>query len=279
VIVWEAATGREVLKTTLRDHSVQAIALTADGRVVAFTLTSPTTNSFQRLTQGAVTVIDPATGAAKTVWMRPDRPSRFALSPDGRRAVCVSPQSKVAIVLDIPAGGVLHQIECQTGMMMRVAFSPAGRYLVTAGLPKELAVWDMESGALVHQFACPESFFGFNAAAVSGDGRQVAVGVGPGAGPPEVVLFHPTREPRRIPAKMPLVNAVEFSPDGRRVAAYSGGDSVIRVWDADTAREAIVLRGYPTTVRAIAFSPDGRHLAAGYRDGRVVVWDLDPSGQ
>ncbi|HKB04748.1 MAG TPA: hypothetical protein VKD90_21165, partial [Gemmataceae bacterium] len=83
-------------------------------------------------------------------------------------------------------------------------------------------------------------------------------------------------EPRRIVAQMPLVSAVEYSPDGRRVAASSGGDSVIRVWDADTAREEIVLRGYPTTVRAMAFSPDGRHLAAGYRDGRVVVWDLDP---
>jgi WD40 repeat protein len=260
----------------VRDHSVQAVALTADGPVVAFTLTSPAKNSVERLTHGGVAVIDLATGATKTAWTRPDRPSRFALSPDGRLAACVSSQSKVAVVLDIPAGRVLHQIECQTGMMMRVAFSPDGRYLVTAGLPKELAVWDMESGALVHQFACPETFFGFNAAAVSADGQRVAVGVGPGAGPPEVVLFRPNGEPRRIPAQMPLVSAVEYSRDGRRVAAFSGGDSVIRVWDADTGREEIVFRGYPTTVRAMAFSPDRRHLAAGYRDGRVVVWDLDP---
>ncbi|HKB05175.1 MAG TPA: serine/threonine-protein kinase, partial [Gemmataceae bacterium] len=198
VLVWEAATGREVLKTFLMDHSVQAIALTADSRVVAFTHTSPAKNSVERLTHGAVAIIDLATGAAKTAWTRPDRPSRFALSPDGRRAVCVSPQSKIAVVLDIPSGQVRHQIECQTGIMMRVAFSPDGHYLVTAGLPKELAVWDMESGALVHQFPCPETFFGFNAVAVSGEGRRVAVGVGPGAGPPEVVLFRPGAEPRRI---------------------------------------------------------------------------------
>jgi WD40 repeat protein len=72
-----------------------------------------------------------------------------------------------------------------------------------------------------------------------------------------------------------MVTAIEYSPDGRWIAAYSGMDSAIRVVDAETGRQDIVLRGYPSVVRSMAFHPDSRKLIAGYKDGRVVVWGLD----
>jgi hypothetical protein len=274
VWAWDASTGREVFHVPVRDHTIHSLALAADGRVVAATRTSPP-SAAQRATFGAVAIIDPVAGTATTAWTRPDRPAQFALAPDGRRAACVSAQSRVALVLDVPTGRVLHQVEL-AGTIMRAAFSPDGRYLVLAGLPKELSVWDAVSGALVQPFACPESFFGFNAVAVSADGRHAAVGVGPGVGAAELVLFGPGAEPRRIPAQMPVVSTVEYSRDGRRVAAFGGADSMIRVWDAESGREEIVLRGHPTAARAVAFRPDGRQLAASYRDGRIVVWNLDP---
>ena len=60
------------------------------------------------------------------------------------------------------------------------------------------------------------------------------------------------------------VNAVAFSPDGRRVASGSGsyfdnegtGDLVVR--DAASGREVFAHRGLPGGLRAVAFSPDGR---------------------
>src|SRR5262249_13088388 len=69
-----------------------------------------------------------------------------------------------------------------------------------------------------------------------------------------------------------LVSAVAFSPDGRRIAAYTD-DLMVRVWDTSTAEEVACLGGEGPVVGA-AFSPDGRLLAAGAEDGTVWVWDV-----
>jgi WD40 repeat protein len=79
---------------------------------------------------------------------------------------------------------------------------------------------------------------------------------------------------------------VRFSPDERFVALAgqvhygnpgspeaAGGDSSVRVFDAESGKQVAQLNGHAGYVGAIAFSPDGSLIATGGDDGTARVWE------
>jgi WD40 repeat protein len=54
----------------------------------------------------------------------------------------------------------------------------------------------------------------------------------------------------------------------------SSQDQTIRLWDVETGREVLILRGHTAPVSDIAFSPDGVHLASASYDGTIREYVL-----
>ncbi len=83
------------------------------------------------------------------------------------------------------------------------------------------------------------------------------------------------------------VNAVAFSPDGRRLAAAGGGtsrrsaptdsapvDYRIWLWDWEDEQVAKQFKGHTDSITSVVFSSNGEWLISGSDDGTVVVWDV-----
>lgn len=62
---------------------------------------------------------------------------------------------------------------------------------------------------------------------------------------------------------------------GGRFVLTSGGDGLVRFWDADTLEPGRVMKWGIGKLHAVTVSPDGLLAAAGGEKGQVVVWDLD----
>jgi WD40 repeat protein len=70
------------------------------------------------------------------------------------------------------------------------------------------------------------------------------------------------------------VTSVVWSPDGKRLATGSD-DNTAKVWDAQTGKELLTLRGRSDAVMSVAWSPDGKRLATASDDKMVKVWDAE----
>lgn len=74
------------------------------------------------------------------------------------------------------------------------------------------------------------------------------------------------RRPSRIITELTdVVNAMQFSPDGRTLAITRGSrdENRVELWDTGTGNLRRTIRGFDGTIWSVSFSPDGRTLITG----------------
>ena len=76
---------------------------------------------------------------------------------------------------------------------------------------------------------------------------------------------------RQLAAQDGAIFALDWSPDGTRMAVAGAGSSVI-IYDADTGLPLASCQGHTAGIYAVAFSPDGARLATGGFDGQVRLY-------
>ena len=70
--------------------------------------------------------------------------------------------------------------------------------------------------------------------------------------------------------------SVDFSPDGRLLAAGSDNGDVVLFDVASRQPLGVALGGHAGSVFSVAFADDGKRLASAGADGRVLLWDVQP---
>jgi hypothetical protein len=187
-------------------------------------------------------------------------------SPDGK--LLATGTVAFLRIWEVPSGKLLHTVQGHRDLIIRLAFSPDGKTLVTVSWDHMIRAWDPASGQ--QRYEMPRQPSPMEAVTFSPDGRLLATGCTGGS----IRLWNADtgKEVAVLRQRGPIIFGLAFSNDGRFLAA-SGPNNALEVWELASGRVALSLAGHRAEVMSAAFSPDGKLLASAGQDQAAHIWD------
>ena len=160
-LIWDATTGKQLVKLPGHDWMVYCLAYSRDGRRIA-------TGS----RDGAVKVTEASTGRLiRTLNEKAGRTSAVAFSPDDRYLAAAGADGSIK-VWDTTSWTVLVTIPAHNGGALGLAYSPDGRRIASGGADQTIKVWDRTTGRELLSLRGHQG--DVNAVAYSPDGKRLA---------------------------------------------------------------------------------------------------------
>ncbi len=261
LVVWEAATGRELLRLSEKQRGIVGLAFTPDGRqLIASDVL------------GALVLWDAETGQkvrdfkGHEGWIE-----AIAVSPNGKLLASAC-RDKTARLWDPRTGKELRRFG-HDDMITSVALSPDGRLVATGTWGAQMAVWETATGREVQRWKGHDA--AVSCLAFLGDGRTLASGSWD-----RTVRLWDARTGKRLKlfeGHAGPVPALAVSPDDRRIVSGSW-DHTVKVWDLASGKDITSSDGHRHGLWSVALSPDGKLVATGADDRTVRLWDA-PTGR
>jgi RNA polymerase sigma factor (sigma-70 family) len=302
IVVWDAATGKELRRIRAYHGSINTLAVSPDGKALAaaggkdIRLWDTETGRLVRewktsqadvheflfspdgktlATRGYEPVIclwGPATGE-KRHELKGHRGvvGAFAFSPDGKQLASCSWEENVVRIWDVGTGREARQLKGHGKNVLAVAWSPDGKTVASTGNDMTMRFWDATTGKERARSADMSDGVPLPIA-YHPDGSAL---VGLHSNYCTVRLYDPaTGKVLRsfTPALRSMVH-MTIAPDGKRVAASGGGAHTLELWDTATG-QLVGAEGHRQRVTGLAFTADGKTLfsASGTTEYALRVW-------
>jgi WD40 repeat protein/beta-lactamase regulating signal transducer with metallopeptidase domain len=268
VRIWDRTTKKQTAVYEAQG-STESLSLSPNGRLVAF------------ITQKqGVLLWDLASGQKPRAVLAPSKgfyPWKAAFSTDGK-ALAIAGYNGNVDLLDALTGKLIRTLDWPHRIPDMVAFSTDDKQLAltnSGDFRRDVAVWDLTSGKLHHAFERLSALAG-NRLAFSPDGRLLAVAA-------NTLQVWDLSEGKCLSAAFVghelNVHCVVFLGSSDTVAT-AGIDGTVRLWDARTGRQKLLIR-HESFVEALAASADGKLIAsyAAGEKGTVRICDAATGNQ
>jgi WD40 repeat protein/serine/threonine protein kinase len=273
VRIWDAQTGRQVL--SLRGHTDMCGCVAFSPDPDGWRLASASADGTIRIWD-ATPLRDDEGEKPLNFTAHRDEVRTVAYSPHGRWIASAGHGPDVK-VWDAATGQVRAELNGDTLVVFRLAWSPDGRRIAVAGSDgrkQTVKVWDVATQKEIFELPPGQEYF---AVAFSPDDHYLVTGRLTAAlqvwdaktGDAIGTLGSHDRE----------IRAVVFSRDGKHLASASP-DGQVKLWDATRLAEnqqgRLTLHArVPRPSSNVAFSPDGRRLATGGERDTIKIWDVE----
>ena len=216
-ILWDLATRSPIRQFNGHGAKVMAVAVSADGALLA-------TGGWDH----TLRIWDVTTGEARHVIEQPSNVNAVAFTPDGKTVLAGAHDGGIR-VWSTETGGFLGRMKGHDWGVTQIAVSPDGRRALSSSTDATIRLWDIAGGSEIRQlkrydvpvFDVAFAPDGKTALSAGRDGYVVHWDLASGK---------PIRE---ISAHDAPVWSVAFSPDGR-FAVSASSDERVRIWHLAT---------------------------------------------